>query len=376
MDTLCVPLHDDECRRSAISEMRNVYKMADRVLALDFWMMNGSIQDAISERSMRIMMSNWQRRLWTLSEAVLARHLYIQYKDGSQHIEGLLADCREHYLRSALFYNSIPARGVASTLPLQNLGPNVPISKRFLQLEYHIGQRATSWPSDETICFSNLLGLDTKRLLSIPREDLKGRMATFLRMVGTFRQQMIFDERPRLQAEGFGWSPASYLNRHEATVVIDRPEGDDRVGYLDSCGGLMVTYSGIKLGFLGGLLSDRFFVLTKDEPRFALFCSIRNDKPIPVDESLQYYIISYTSVRRLSGDGPSQSAAMVGFVKDPPKNGPIKVKFLCNVVLVQITESIIRDLERIQSHNSLVECAGLVLIDSTLMDEFQDWCVI
>ena len=58
---------------------------------------------------------------------------------------------------------------------------------------YNVGQRTTSW-------------LSTKLLL--PLEDLKAGMARFLKIVGTFRQQILFDDEPRCQVEGFGWAPA------------------------------------------------------------------------------------------------------------------------------------------------------------------------
>ena len=228
--------------------MRDVYTLADRVLVLDSWILKGSTEDPVSERSTRLMMSNWQRRLWTLSEAVLARSLYIQFGNASEHTKRLFDECRDHFKYSAEFYDSTPAYELIKTLSVLWFGSNVPLFMRFDTFIYYIGQRTTSWLSDVTTCFL---------MLNIPLEDLQARMAKFLRMVGTFRQQIIFDNGPRCQAEGFGWAPATFLNKLEATVVTDRGEGDGRVGNLDPCGGLLVTYPGIRLGLCSRCLNWR-----------------------------------------------------------------------------------------------------------------------
>lgn len=85
------------------------------------------------------MMSNWQRQLWTLSEAVLARNLYIQYGNASEHTERLFAECREYFQSSADFYDSTPAYALVKSLPTLWFGLNVPLYKRFDALVYHIG---------------------------------------------------------------------------------------------------------------------------------------------------------------------------------------------------------------------------------------------
>ena len=382
IDTLCVPIHDNECRKSAICGMRDVYALADRVLVLDSWILKGSTEDPISKRSIRLMMSNWSRRLWTLNEAVLARNLYIQYRNTSEHSKRLFGECKDHFQYSDEFYDNTPAYALVMSLPTLWFGSSDPLHKRFDALVYHIGQRTTSWPSDETICFSHLLGLSTKLLLDIPREDLQPRMAKFLRMVGTFRQQMIFDSGPRSQAKGFGWAPATFLNKLDAGVVTDRGEGDRRVGNLDPCGGLLVTYSGIRLGFVGASICNRCIISLRGQSEFGLLCSLHTDETCEAatapDDLLEYFVISYIPLRQLLGNGPSQSIALVGSVKDVAKYGRLTIKFLHRAVLLRLSRLQVQGFEQFWSQRTSAsnESSEARLVEGTLLDDSQDWCVI
>ena len=230
IDTLCVPLHDDVCRTSAICEMRDVYALADRVLVLDSWILKGSTEDPISKRSMRLMMSNWQRRLWTLSEAVLARNLYIQYENASEHTERLFGEFRDYYQNSAEFYN-----------PLRN------------------------------------------------------------------------------------------------------------------------------------------------QSDFGLLCSHRTDEPckatMALNDRLEYFIISYIPLRRLlDWNGPSQSTALIGSVKDVAEHGRLtKIKFLHKAVLLRLSRLQVEGFEQYWSQRSggdSDESSEARIMEGTLLDDSQDWCVI
>lgn len=382
IDTLCVPLHDDECRMLAICGMTDIYALADRVLVLDSWILKGSRNDSILERSTRLVMSNWQRRLWTLSEAVLSKNLYIQFRDEPLHTERLLIESKDHYEHSAEFYDDTPAFAIAKSIPILWFDPNDAASQRFDALMYYIGQRATSWPSDETVCFSSLLALSPQSLLDVPRDDLVVRMVKFSMMVGTFRQQMIFDSGPRCQAEGFGWAPASFLNKAGASAITDRGEGYVRVGNLDPCGGLLVSYSGIRLGSVAALLGDRCIVSLKNQNGLGLLCSIRTDEPgeeiLSWNISSEYFTISYTPMKQLLGSGPSQSVAFMGSLKDVSNSGRLKIKFLNNAVLLRLSKPQMQNFERLSSQqgSSPHKLSELRLVEGVLLDEDQDWCIV
>lgn len=95
MDTLCVPVKDDEARKQAIRKMRNIYERVDRVLVLDSWTQALPRSADIIEKACRLYLSNWQSRLWTLQEGVLAHDLFIQFKDGPQSLESMQKDLGE-----------------------------------------------------------------------------------------------------------------------------------------------------------------------------------------------------------------------------------------------------------------------------------------
>lgn len=207
-------------------------------------------------------------------------------------------------------------------------------------------------------------------------------MAKFLRMVGTFRQQIIFNSGPRCQAEGFGWAPATFLNKLEAQVVTDRVKGDGRVGNLDPCGGLLVTYPGIRLGFIGASVLDRCVISLGYQSDSGLLCSLRTDEPckptIALDDLLHYFIISYIPLTQLLNNNPSQSIALVGSIKDVAKPGRLQIQFLHRAMLLRLSRLQVQAFERYcsQRSNDSNESSEAILVEGTLLDDSQEWCVV
>lgn len=250
MDTLCVPAQkaDKQYREKAIRNMANVYRKADRVLVLDSWIQGASRVDHINERSARIFMSNWQRRLWTLQERMLAEVLYFQYRDGPQHGDDLIVDLRRDVHFGRGYYHSIASYGIFGTLTLQAfLGAQDerPPFPRFDMLALSLSQRTTSRAADETVCFAAMLDLDTQPIQDIASYCVDERMACFLRMVQKFRQHRIFDAGPRCSVNGFGWAPSSFLDQIKHTSPADYGDDEVRCAGLNTNGGLIVSYSGV-----------------------------------------------------------------------------------------------------------------------------------
>lgn len=71
IDSICVPLAS-EGRKLAISRMRDVYKLADKVLVLDSLLYESPSDIDIKEVAFRVYASDWAMRLWTLQEVGLA----------------------------------------------------------------------------------------------------------------------------------------------------------------------------------------------------------------------------------------------------------------------------------------------------------------
>jgi hypothetical protein len=74
--------------------------------------------------------------------------------------------------------------------------------------------RNTSHPSDETICLSILMGKIPSLMAGL---SLANRMKTFLSQFDEFPDDLIFMPGPRLEGDGWGWAPTSFMARHQWT---------------------------------------------------------------------------------------------------------------------------------------------------------------
>lgn len=81
-------------------------------------------------------------------------------------------------------------------------------SDRMLELVEALQWRNTSWKSDEPVCMSILLDLDTDL---IERTEPELRMSVFLSMVRTFPAYLMFVPGPRLPQKKYSWAPASLM---------------------------------------------------------------------------------------------------------------------------------------------------------------------
>jgi hypothetical protein len=82
VDTICVPFNKGPLKMLAIREMAQVYRNADKVLVFDSGLQQVSLNTPASECLTQIEISSWNERLWTIQEAVFAKALYFQFKDG------------------------------------------------------------------------------------------------------------------------------------------------------------------------------------------------------------------------------------------------------------------------------------------------------
>jgi Heterokaryon incompatibility protein (HET) len=117
IDTLCVPL-EQEGKRLALIQLHEVYQQADRVLVLDGELQRATLQSDLEERVVRICVSGWMRRLWTLEEGVIGRpKLTFQFLEGSMPLPLLMPSLHstvgfnalrflDHYLPSTSFWNT------------------------------------------------------------------------------------------------------------------------------------------------------------------------------------------------------------------------------------------------------------------------------
>ena len=379
IDTLCVPVQkvNQRYREMAIRNMAKIYREADRVLVLDSWIYAGSREDHINERTMRILMSNWQRRLWTLQERVLAKSLFFQFCDGPHHRDDLLSDVRLYVHFDRGFYHDIPSHSLVGLMSFQDIvqGHDDTYSI-FDMLAISLKHRTTSRSSDETICFATMLGLDTLQLQNIPSGEVNKRMAQFYRMVGKFRQHRIFDGSPRCPVKGFGWAPATFLNQTRYHAPSDYEAAGVQDSHLNLNGGLIVSYSGIHLGFVGSMLVPKLMILFPSDHTKGLLCGFRETeigKGISSWDSLkQYFLISCVSVESLFRTPYSQSIAILGTLEDNSNFDGFEIKYVCRATLKGTDVQGYDDYWKGEYTND----EDYRIIEGHLVEEGQRWCVV
>lgn len=197
------------CRAEAIRNMRNIYRSAARVLVLDSFIQAIPRSVDVTEKYVRIWISNWHRRLWTLQEGLLGQALLFQFKDGAVTICDMdkeVADYADYGKTSVRHLYSSVRLSCAMTLdPFYDLfhvlGSRA--SEGFLTWAYGIRGRSTSYIEDEPICFANILGLDPGPMLQLSESDMapgeslaQRRMERFYELVRDFDARIIFNEFP------------------------------------------------------------------------------------------------------------------------------------------------------------------------------------
>ena len=90
IDTLCVPKTN---KLPALQIMSKSYGLAAAVLVVDAGLEMTSMTAHPQERLLRIRISTWMSRLWTLQEALFAQELYFQFAEAACTTGSILDDC-------------------------------------------------------------------------------------------------------------------------------------------------------------------------------------------------------------------------------------------------------------------------------------------
>lgn len=283
MDTLCVPVDNYDLRKKAIGRMRTIYTEAHRTLVLDSWIRSLSRKASQNERGACLFLSNWQSRLWTFNEGLLARNLFFQFKDGpGSHSEMKREAVQESRESDGKVVHNI-GRHLLQQIPMFDLQVASPEIKAMIKTNYRLllytiplRLRSTTNKSDETLCLATLLDFNPEPLLlikKIPKElrtdwtfeqeeaeeerVCKEGMALFLQMVGDLGPSIIFNTLPRLPLRGFQWAPRTFLGHktHGSGIY----EGAEHLwldthhlsgGKILGPGGILVTAPGAQLEVL------------------------------------------------------------------------------------------------------------------------------
>ncbi|KAJ5462833.1 hypothetical protein N7475_007777 [Penicillium sp. IBT 31633x] len=274
MDTMCIPVDPahHELRSTAIKGMKDVYERAFRVLVLDSDIQECSMR-GYTQSFMRIRMSAWMRRLWTLNEGALANRLCVKFADGILDVQAASENyAKEARLSELEYYKNhmdsfgTPIRDADSfrwkfrllrVNVIANPDPRIAYGPTNEDQDYvEVGQkrcfaimeafsaalhRSTSKVTDEMLCFASLIGWDTSLLKGIPFED---HMHAFLSTESQLPQGMLFLAGPRMRQPGWRWA----VNRFgdNGAIRLNAKSDDSSPGNV-SKHGFVVEYPGLVL---------------------------------------------------------------------------------------------------------------------------------
>ncbi|MCJ1445542.1 MAG: hypothetical protein MMC23_006047 [Stictis urceolatum] len=274
IDTLTIPVSNKYKaeREKAISQMHDIYKWAKYTIVLDSSLMKLRRGNGYPEPAMKITMSSWMTRLWTLQEAVLSRHLYFNFVDDLYSMEELeelyisdnesLSSCIPE-VAHAYWYGILGAqRDKIHTMGDSALEPEA----SFVATVWKATQwRTTSHLHHETLALATLMNLDTTWFADTSNATmgdhknqriLDKQMRKLLDMLAQSPNYpipagFIFLAGPKLTGKGYGWAPRTWLSQQE----VDPPDPLEPALRKDARfipgSGFEVQYPGYKLHQLG-----------------------------------------------------------------------------------------------------------------------------
>ncbi|KAL8834556.1 MAG: hypothetical protein Q9176_007439 [Flavoplaca citrina] len=277
IDTLAIPVEDQFAveRRQAIKQMHHIYTHAKYTIVLDLSLMRTTMGPGYSNPAMKITMSRWMTRLWTLQEAVLSRNLYFCFSDRLCSMTQL----EETFLEAdSKLQSCIPllARtyfaGILGEVRLKiheefRKNEGWTPQSEFLAMVWKAAQwRSTAHPLHETLSLGTMLNLDTDFFAKEPdtregtdehQKECDDRMIVLLTRFAAMSPcpippGLVFLPGPRLSKRGYGWAPRSWLSSHE----IEPP---DPLSLPAQGEARLILDKGLEVQFPGFLLHDLGF---------------------------------------------------------------------------------------------------------------------
>ncbi|KAK5989645.1 hypothetical protein PT974_07900 [Cladobotryum mycophilum] len=232
VDTLCCPVAL-EGKMIALQRIADVYKNATHVLVLDATLTEFKSNEHQAELLLRIFgASPWTRRLWTLQEGALTKSLYVQFADKALNTYALLTQLfvlgRQDIRHMRIWQDVMNSFNELQGFFAKEKGFVFQTQPPLINLQRALHFRSVSVPSDEALCISTLLSLDTKYIAEAP--DVDTRMARVWELVarseGGLSPRLLFYADESLSVPGWRWAPRSLLG----SFVKDSVMGiDERV---------------------------------------------------------------------------------------------------------------------------------------------------
>lgn len=229
--------------------MRETYASADKVLVLDRGLGAVSISATTLEIYLRLQLSNWMRRLWTLQEGILGKTVILQLLDGTKELSQIdkAMSQEEHQLRRFIYTRySFDSYSVLGTFVRQGERPQHLSFDSYSKL---LQWRSTSKQADETVCLMSMLGMSEflEDLLKLEDNDYTGRMIHFFKSLTAIPISVLYQPPPRLPTFGFRWAPKSFLSCFRGTRAhpYRAIKGTGQIGPNGS--GLKLKSAGLRL---------------------------------------------------------------------------------------------------------------------------------
>ena len=273
IDTLCVPAQECEEKKPAIASMALIYKEATIVLVIDRELESIGSDGTVLEISVRIAMSSWWTRLWTLQEGAFAKELQFQLRGGAVSRQSLLRRDRGSEVDAGTHHWNVDQAIIEEALgmisDISGLVKSIDTDQGRYLLQ-SLSWRFASYPADETICISILLkgGKEVEEIQKMPPSI---RLKEFIKSQRFFPSVLLFvgrDTIGSLEEEGYRWAPKSLIGRYSnmTEYILKDPRNlrhrpwvaDTRVAdtaYADH-NGLHVEYPGMTLDVNGTVQAD------------------------------------------------------------------------------------------------------------------------
>ncbi|KAG8531222.1 uncharacterized protein KY384_004580 [Bacidia gigantensis] len=254
-DTLCCPVISPEGKRMALQQMYRTYYQASMVLVLDRSFLKYRVGGiGADEACLRIAVSRWMTRLWTLQEGALGalkNKLWFQFKEMALNVAtmyGFLIQTQEIEIQRRGIADNVIGRVHNLTLPEVQKQEHRGAS--FKDVMKGLLYRSVTVSSDEPIIIASLLGLDVSAILA---SNPQQRMQTLWRIMSTspsgINKHIIFHQGPKICERGLRWAPQSLLSIDRLFEIPMPGEQEDR-GHLvtdDSTMGLLVELAGFRI---------------------------------------------------------------------------------------------------------------------------------
>lgn len=239
IDTLCIPVdpHLKEFRKLAIIRLDDTFRYARHVLVLDADLQNCSKRCSRMELATRIVCSGWMRRLWTLSEAVVAEESANASKVDVQFLEGSieLNAVAGRDIRS-IYHTEDALRTIFSAFPQFRTR-----DRAYAFLTRALNYRSTSKVEDEAICVASILGFTSKDIATIAgAKAAEERTHLMYISMDQIPASILFNRSKKLSV-GFRWAPATLLGGTGKTILRGEAGRCDAQGLHVQFGGYVVT---------------------------------------------------------------------------------------------------------------------------------------